>query len=120
MDKENRGLWRYDANIPGGKYLVLRRDGTVFDDAFVLGRRDPATPAALRAYADAFERHYGPDENPQYIAEIRAEADRVEKRVRSDVGDPGKGPHRKDHPLVVQQMLHPDLRILAPLEPERS
>jgi hypothetical protein len=38
MDKTDKGLWLYDKAIPGGKYLVLRRDGTVFPEPnFVLG-----------------------------------------------------------------------------------
>jgi hypothetical protein len=44
-------LWRNI--VPGGKYLVVRRDGSVPEwQWFVLGSRDPAAPDALRTYAD--------------------------------------------------------------------
>lgn len=112
--KRDTGLWMNDPLIPGGKYLIMRRDGTVFPEPnFVLGARDPAAPIALRAYADACEK-LGVG-NPQYVKEVRELADRMEeiRSVRGN-GDPGKGPHRIDHPLVIEQMLRPDRRILAP------
>jgi hypothetical protein len=41
----------------GGKYLVLRRDGTVPDWPYlVMGAADPVVPVALRAYAVEAER----------------------------------------------------------------
>lgn len=41
-----------------GKYLVVRRDGTVPAwPSFVVGARDPGAPAALRAYVEAHLAH---------------------------------------------------------------
>lgn len=51
------GLWRDNPDTPEGKYLVKRRDGSVVEwSSFVLGPRDPAAPAGLRAYADKAEQ----------------------------------------------------------------
>lgn len=119
MEKENKGLWMRDPEIEGGKYLVVRRDGSIFDEPnFVLGPKDPAAPAAMRAYADECQRimDAGNDNfNSLYIQQCRELADIMEQyRIMRGEGDPGKGPHRKDHPQVIHQMLNPGERILAP------
>lgn len=93
-------------NTPGteeGKFLVLRRDGTVPNwPHFVLGAADPNTPAALRAYADEAEkRHYDPD----FVADVRELAVQFEGwRAENHTGDPDAGPHRKDLPAIVAMM----------------
>lgn len=47
------GLWQFEPQIVGGKYLVQRRDGSYPTWPFlVLGGRDPAAPIAVRAYAE--------------------------------------------------------------------
>lgn len=119
--KPDSGLWRNNPETPEGKYLVLRRDGTVFDEPnFVLGPRDPCTPQALFAYArQASWRALNGDTrfNVQYAKDIAALARSISERQAEgllDGGDPGKGRHREDHPLVIQQMREPDKRILAP------
>lgn len=96
-------LWRMTTEAPEGKYLVKRRDGTVPEwPWFVLGARDPAAPAALRAYADAAETS-GFD--PQYVRDIRYMADDWEAfRERQGAGDPDAPKHRKDDPMIVAQM----------------
>jgi hypothetical protein len=101
-EKGTGGLWR-KSGIPGGKYLVQRRDGTVPDwPYFVIGARDEAADAALRAYADAAEK-LGYD--PKYVADVRELADDfMNFRVENGVGDPTARPHRKDDPAVVGQM----------------
>ena len=82
------------------KFLVVRRDGTVPDWPYmVIGARDPAAPAALRAYADEGERR-GYD--PEFIADMRKQADGFERyRRENGDGDPDAGPHRKDDPDTV-------------------
>ena len=99
---ETMGLWRKNG-IKGGKYLVQRRDGTVPEwPYFVLGARDPAAPAALKAYADAAEAE-GMD--PKYVADVRKLAsDFSDYRADEGAGDPDGRPHRKDDPEVVKRM----------------
>jgi hypothetical protein len=97
------GLWRKNG-IAGGKYLVTRRDGTVPEwDWFVLGSKDPAAPAGLRAYADMADV-LGFD--PQYVADIRQLAAEFESyHLRNGVGDPDGKPHRMDDPVTVARMV---------------
>lgn len=85
------------------KFLVLRRDGTVPSWPYlVLGARDPAAPAALRAYADEAE-HLGMD--PEYTADVRALAgDWEHYRAAHGPGDPDALPHRTDDPAVLARI----------------
>jgi hypothetical protein len=101
---ETGGLWRKRGTVPkGGKYLVLRRDGTVPEwPGFVLGAKDPAAPAALRAYANAAEK-LGFDY--RYITDIRELADDFERyRAQHGEGDPTAPPHRQDDPEIIAKM----------------
>ena len=81
----------------------MRRDGTVPAwPHFVLGARDPASPAALRAYADAAEKG-GSD--PEYCASIRELASDFEAyRAAEGDGDADAAPHRVDDPTVIHAM----------------
>jgi hypothetical protein len=83
------------------KYLVVRRDGTVPDFPYlVIGARDPAAPAALRAYADEAERLGIGD--PEWRADIRGQADDFGRyRAEHGDGDPEAPPHRPDDPETV-------------------
>lgn len=84
-----------------GKYLVVRRDGTIPAwPHFVLGGDDPQSPAALRAYADVGEKN-GLD--PEYVQSIREIADEWERR-NGGKADPASGPHRKDNPAIIAMM----------------
>jgi hypothetical protein len=68
----------------------------------VIGAKDPAAPAALRAYADAAEAE-GLD--LAYVEEIRALADEFELfRATFGAGDPDAPPHRQDDPETVARM----------------
>jgi hypothetical protein len=50
------GLVRDNPKTPEGKYLILRRDGSVVEfPVFVLGARDPYAAKALRYYADLLQ-----------------------------------------------------------------
>jgi hypothetical protein len=61
-------LWAKTKEYSEGKYLVVRRDGTIPEWAhFVMGGNDPCVPPALRAYADVAEKR-GFD--PEYVASI--------------------------------------------------
>lgn len=102
-EKPLSGLWRKNPATPEGKYLVKRRDGSVVEwPNFVIGAKDPAAPAALRAYADSGER-FG--FNPEYVRDIRELADRFEQyRIRHGDGDPDRGKHRKDDPVTIAEM----------------
>ena len=101
-EKKPMGLWRKNG-IKGGKYLVMRRDGTVPQwPHMVMGARDPAAPAALRSYANEAERL---GMHPDYIRDIRQTADEFEAyRAKAGEGDPDRAPHRKDDPWVIAKM----------------
>lgn len=95
------GLWRKRGG--GSKYLVKRRDGTIPEwPNFVLGAKDPAAPAAIRAYADEAEKlGFG----PQYVADLREMATEFEEyRKAMGTGDPDAPKHRKDDPSTVAEM----------------
>lgn len=99
------GLWYKDPKTRGGKYLVTRRDGTNPSwPHFVLGARDPAAPACLRAYADEAE-HLGFD--PQYVADVRSMAAEFEDyRMSNGTGDPDAPRHRTDDPSTIEKMVN--------------
>lgn len=94
-------IWRKTEAYSEGKYLVVRRDGTVPDwPHFVLGGDDPCVPAALRTYADeAAKQGY----DPEYVQSIREQADEFETRTGGKA-DPDSGPHRTDNPAVIAMM----------------
>ena len=102
-EKPLSGVWSRNVEAPEGKYLVLRRDGSVVDwPNFVLGAKDPASPAALRAYADAGETA---GFNTQFVADVRWLADEVERyRLAHGSGDPDRGKHRDDDPRTIELM----------------
>lgn len=91
-----------------GKFLVLRRDGTVPSWTwFVLGAMDPYTPAALRAYAQSVWRsvdktmiQYGNDVMEASGAFEQERQSREKNGTKK--GDPEKGPHRKDSQLILK------------------
>lgn len=99
-------IWAKTEEFSEGKYLVVRRDGTIPEwPHFVLGAFDPCASAALRTYAAEAELS-GYD--PEYVQSIRdlamdfsqmAETERARK-----IADPDAGPHRKDDQLIVDLM----------------
>lgn len=97
-------IWAKTKEFSEGKFLVVRRDGTVPHwPHFVLGARDAASQAALRAYADkAEELQY----EPQFVASVRelANEDFPLYLQRHGCGDPEAAPHREDHPDVIRAM----------------
>lgn len=97
------GLWRDNPETPEGKYLVKRRDGSVVEwPSFVIGAKDPAAPAGLRAYANK-ARALGMNE--QYCNGVLALAERFEEfRLEHGEGDPDKGRHRIDDPATIAEM----------------
>ena len=96
-------IWAKTREFSEGKFLVVRRDGTIPPwPHFVLGARDPAAPATLRAYADEAERL---GFEPEYVASIRELASDFEQyREEYGPGDPEAPPHRKDHPDIIDAM----------------
>lgn len=98
------GLWRYNESTPEGKFLVQRRDGSVPSWPWmVLGAKDPAAPAALRAYALECERLRFDQE---YVEDIKrlAEEFMAWQAVYGD-GDPTEPPHGDANPGVRSAML---------------
>lgn len=89
-----------DAHASGARHA----DGTVPHwPHFVLGARDPASPTALRAYADACGGMPGFDAD--YIASIRELADDFDAyRAAEGLGDPYAAPHRHDDPATLAIM----------------
>jgi hypothetical protein len=98
-------LWaKTDGPVKEGKYLVVRRDGTIPPwPHFVLGGYDPAAAAALRTYAEMGAR-LGYD--PEFTKSLIELADDFEKMAHRNAGvsDPDAGPHRTDNPAVVAMM----------------
>ncbi len=97
------GLWRENPETPEGKYLVKRRDGTIPEwPSFVIGAKDPAAPAALRAYAAA-AKEFGM--NAEYCAGILRLAGQFDGyRAFHGEGDPDRGRHRVDDPATLAEM----------------
>ena len=90
-------------NTQEGKYLVVRRDGTVPHwPYFVLGARDPIVPDVLRCYA-MLGRHirYG-EEYCLSVGELAYGFERY-RRCHS-ASDPEAASNRVDDPNVVQAM----------------
>jgi len=100
-------IWaKTDGPVKEGKYLVVRRDGTIPEwPHFVMGGYDPCVPDALRHYA-IIARNRGYDED--YVSSIEELADDFEKLSATPravaVADPDAGPHRKDNPAVIAMM----------------
>lgn len=96
-------LFRNTDDTSEGKFLVLRRDGSIPRwPYFVIGASDPAAPAALRAYADAGAEH-GFD--PAYLDDLRALANEFEVwRAENGSGDPDAPRHREDDPQIIALM----------------
>jgi len=98
-------IWAKTKEFGEGKYLVVRRDGTIPDwPHFVLGGLDPCVPGALRGYADEAESR---NLDPEYVSSIRELADDFEKLQAEHKGkeaDPDAGPHRKDDPGIIEMM----------------
>ena len=95
-----------------GKFLVVRRDGTIPEwPHFVLGARDPAAPAALRAYARACSLE-GLDR--EYVANVRnLAADFAQYHQLHGTGHADAPPHRRDDPQVIAVMRGHDGLISA-------
>jgi hypothetical protein len=110
-----------DGKAPEGKFLVIRRDGTVPSwPHFVLGARDPCVPIALHAYADEAWK-LGMD--LAYVQSVHDLAEDFDAyRLKHGSGDPDAGPHRKDDEDVVDAMRGNDATIYvqhAANEPRR-
>ena len=99
-------IWAKTKEFSEGKFLVVRRDGTVPHwPHFILGARDEYVPIALRAYASAIEND--PDGDKDYAASIRELAGDFDSyRLVHGDGDPFAPPHRRDDPTVIAAMRH--------------
>lgn len=98
-------VWAKTAEFSEGKFLVVRRDGSVPHwPHFVIGARDPFARPALMAYADAAERG---NADPEFVASVRELAnDFAAYRSEQGNGDPDAPPHRVDDPGVIYAMRH--------------
>jgi len=94
------GLWRDKPETVEGKYLVIRRDGTIPQwPNFTLGADDPCAAAALRGYAAEAWR-IGLD--PAYCKAMDRLAEEWARRPHP--GDPDRGRHREDLPAIIAMM----------------
>lgn len=102
--KKLTGLFRDNPETPEGKYLVMRRDGSIPPwPSFVLGGADPHAAVALRAYADSCDTDPAIDKG--FIAAVRRWADEYDRwRQVHGNGDPGMGKHRTDNVVVLAAM----------------
>lgn len=96
-------IWEKTKEFFEGKFLVVRRDGSVPHwPHFVLGARDICAPAALLAYAKQAEA-LGFDAD--YVASIRElSSDFEQYRLTQGDGDPFAAPHRRDDPAIIAAM----------------
>lgn len=101
-------VWALSKSHSEGKYLVVRRDGTVPEwPHFVMGAFDPCVPEALRTYAQqAHKRGY----DPKFVESIYKLADQYELVSASPEAiakaAPDAPPHRIDDPAVIRAMQH--------------
>lgn len=111
-------IWAKTEEFSEGKYLVVRRDGTIPPwPHFVIGGYDPAAAAGLRAYA-AEARRLGMDpafcdsimELADDFTELSGERASTAALMGVKGADPDAPPHRKDNPAVIAMMRgHGDL-----------
>lgn len=89
-------IWAKTEEFSEGKYLVVRRDGSIpLWPHFVLGARDRHASAALRAYAESMLCDFMIDRD--YIRSIRDLADDFDNyNIKEGDGDPDAPPHRVD------------------------
>jgi hypothetical protein len=108
-------LWTKTEEWAEGKFLVVRRDGSVPHwPHFVLGARDPIAARVIRFYADAVMEQGGDDEYAGSLYELADDFDAY--RESHGEGDPFSPPHRVDDPFVLAAMrgepsvivVHPD------------
>lgn len=99
-------IWAKTEEFSEGKYLVVRRDGTVPEwPHFVLGGFDPCSSAALIRYAEvAQQMGYDPDFVGSVLQLARDFSDLMLSERARKVSDPDAGPHRRDNPDVVALM----------------
>ncbi len=96
-------IWVKSDSHKEGKFLVVRRDGSVPHwPHFVLGARDPAAPYAIRSYAAECHR-LGLDK--EYVESLYALArDFEDYRFIHGDGDADAPPHRFDDGNVILAM----------------
>jgi hypothetical protein len=103
-------IWAKTEELKEGKFLVVRRDGTVPHwPHFVLGARDPATPEALRAYARECVRLGLDKDFTDSVFELAHDFERY--RFEQGQGDADAPPHRKDSSAVLTAMRGGDATI---------
>lgn len=96
-------VWAKTKEFFEGKFLVVRRDGTVPAwPHFVLGARDPCSSKALLAYAREAERIGLDLDYCKSVVELANDFDQCRRLIGN--GDPDSGPHRKDDPWVIDAM----------------
>ena len=110
-------IWaKTDGEVREGKYLVVRRDGTVPEwPHFVIGGFDPAGGTGLAFYAAKAAELGFDGEYVASIQELAVDFDALSATPRAKaIADPDAGPHRKDCPAVIEMMRgHGDVATLV-------
>lgn len=110
-------IWAKTKEFFEGKFLVVRRDGTVPHwPHFVLGARDPHAPTALRAYAKVVERDGLDPEYAQSIDDLASDFEAYRREHGN--GDPDAPPHRVDDTNVIRAMRGEKVAIVV--TPDKS
>jgi hypothetical protein len=112
-------IWAKTEEFKEGKFLVVRRDGTVPHwPHFVLGARDPHAAEAIRAYADL---HRIAHTDQEYVGSLYELADDFDKyRAEHGDGDPDAPPHRKDSPAVIDAMRRSQPETVIAVFPDKD
>lgn len=98
-------LYQLTDEFKEGKYLVVRRDGTIPEwPHFVLSARDPAAPEALRSYALRCAKF---NLDRDYVDSVWDLSRMFEDYHQAHgAGDPEAPPHRQDNSYVISMMRH--------------
>jgi hypothetical protein len=100
-------LWVKTKEYSEGKYLVVRRDGTIPHwPHFVMGGDDSCAPAALEAYANEAARRGLDPEYVNSIRELAAEWSYRHATQGTGKADPDAPPHRHDNQAILSLMRH--------------
>lgn len=99
------GLFINNPDTSEGKYMLVRRDGTIVTKPFfAFLASDETAPSAIRAAADKARKLKW---DTEYTDDLYELADSFEQWLEDNpelVGDPTSPPHREDNPVIIEKM----------------